>query len=287
MGIRYYRKLTIRGNAEKNKCSVSAVKMHLQKLNLSASKARKVNIVENIANAKVALQKEGIKPTIRSVCKLTNLSNKTVIKYWNDGVKLDVSKSTPLSYSYQQVEILQNIMNLYCKCKPIQCDLTYSTGKMWKGLHIPKYCFDLKPELPFVKQLDESRLYESFFQSCILDLPFIIHPYPKEANAIICNRFDAFSSEQELLETNTSMLRLAHQILKNKAICVVKTQDTCYAGKQIWTHTYVMNEAEKIGFKIEDVFICLAKNMLVNQNNKARHARKQHCYFIVLRKTKK
>lgn len=158
---------------------------------------------------------------------------------------------------------------------------------MWKGLHIPKYCFDLKPELPFVKQLDESRRLEGFFLSCIFDLPFTVHPYPKEAKAIICNRFDCFSSEQELLETNTSMLRLAHQILKNKAICVVKTQDTNYAGKQIWTHTYVMNEAEKIGFKIEDVFICLAQNMLVKQNNKVRHARKQHCYFIVLRKDKK
>lgn len=287
MGVKYYKGLTIQENAEKNKCSISAVKAHLRKLNLSASKVRANLISETIDKAIRRLKKEGKKDTISAIRDLTGYSNKTIIKYKENGVQMDMSKNTPLSYSFRQQEILQNIITLYNHGNPIECDLTFSVGKMWKGLHIPKYCFDLKPELPFVKQLDESRLYEDFFQSCILDLPFIIHPYPKEANAIICNRFDAFNSEQELLETNTSMLRLALQILKNKAICVVKTQDTCHAGRQIWTHVYIMNEAEKIGFKIEDIFICLAKNMLVNQNNKARHARKQHCYFIVLRKVKK
>lgn len=284
MGIRYYRKLTIKENAEKNKCSVSAVKMHLQKLNLSASKARKANIVENITNAKVALEKEGVKPTIRSVHELTGYANKTILKYWSDGVKKDMSKSTPQSYSYRQQEIIQNIINLYCDGKPIQCDLTFSLGKMWKGLFIPEHCFDIKPQLPHVKHLDDSKLFEGFFSSCLFDLPFTIHPQPKEPNAIICNRFDAFSSERELYQANTKMLELTFYVLKLRGICIIKTQDTCYAGKQIWTHQYIMNEAKRIGFKIEDLFICLSKNMLVNQAVIAKHARKQHCYFLVLRK---
>lgn len=286
MGIRYYRKLTIKENAEKNACSVSAIKLHLQKLNLSASKARRANIIESIIRAKEALENDGIKPTIRSVCELTNLSNRTVIKYWTIGEQVDMSKSTPKSYSFGQFEILQNIINLYLSGEPIQCDLTFSLGKMWKNLFIPEYCFDVKPQLPNVRYLDESKQLEGFFSSCLIDLPFIIHPYPMETKAIIGNRFDAFPSEKELLDTNTSMLRLAYDILKSKGICIVKTQDTCYGGKQIWTHAHVMNQAEKIGFRIEDVFINLAKNMLINQNIVPKHARKQHCYFIVLKKTK-
>lgn len=287
MCIRYYKQLTLKENAEKNKCSVSAIKLHLKKLNISASKSRSCIISENIVKAQEQLKDDGKKVTIRSIHELTGYSNKTILKYWSNGVKKDMSKSTPQSYSYRQQEIIQNIINLYCDGKPIQCDLTFSLGKMWKGLFIPEHCFDIKPQLPHVKHLDDSKLFEGFFSSCLFDLPFTIHPQPKEPNAIICNRFDAFSSERELYQANTKMLELTFYVLKLRGICIIKTQDTCYAGKQIWTHQYIMNEAKRIGFKIEDLFICLSKNMLVNQAVIAKHARKQHCYFIVLRKVKK
>lgn len=286
MSIRYFKKLTLRENAEKNKCSVSTIKAHLLKLNLSASKARRAAIAEKINNAKVELEKDGKKATIKAICNLTTLSNKTVIKYLHDDVKTDITKSTPKSYSYKQFEILQNIINLYLSGVPVQCDLTFNVGKMWNGLLQPTYLFDLKPQLKEVRQLDEVRQFNNFFASCVIDLPFIIRSNSMKSNSLIHNRFDTFSSEKELFEVNTSMLELAHQILKQKGICIVKTQDTCYAGKQIWTHLHVMNEAIRFGFKIEDTFICLRKNMLIKQHITSKHARKQHCYFIILKKIK-
>lgn len=287
MNIRYYKNLTIEQNAEKNECSVSTVKAHLLKLNLSASKARCGIISEKVNGAKVELEKAGKRVTIKSICEVTGYANKTVIKYLKISVKKDIAKSTPISYSNRQGEILQNIINLYNSSNPIECDLTYSVGKMWKGLQQPIYLFDLKPQLKEVKPLDEVMQYNDYFDSCLFDLPFIIRPKSEQTNSIIFNRFDAFSSEKELLETNVKMLELAFKILKNKAICIIKTQDTCYANKQIWVHRYIMDEAEKIGFIVEDVFICLAKNMLVDNCKSAIHARKQHCYFIVLKKLKK
>jgi hypothetical protein len=48
-----------------------------------------------------------------------------------------------------------------------------------------------------------------------------------------------------------------------------------------------MNEAEKSGFYIQDLFILLAKNRMIGHNHKnQKHARKFHSYFIVLKKKK-
>lgn len=286
MGIRYYKQLTLKENAEKNKCSVSAIKLHLKKLNVSASKVRGCLISENIAKAKRRLKKEGKKDTIRAIQQLTGYSNKTIMKYKEKGVQTDMSKNTPQSFSFKQQEILHNIITLYNYNNPIECDLTFSTGKIWQGLHRPEYCFDLYPQLPFVKPLDEACLYEQKFYSCLFDLPFIINTSNKDS-FIVLNRFGAFQSENELYETNSNMLALAYKLLKFKGICICKTQDTCHKGKQIWTHNFIINEAIRLGFAVEDIFISLRKNMLVKQNLKSNHARKQHCYFIVLRKIKK
>lgn len=258
MGVKYYKGLTIQENAEKNKCSISAIKAHLKKLNLSASKVRANLISENIEKAIRRLKKDGKKDTISAIHELTGYANKTIMKYRDNGVQMDMSKNTPLSYSFRQQEILQNIITLYNHGNPIECDLTFSVGKMWQGLHIPEYCFDLKPELPFVKPLDEACLYEQKFYSCLFDLPFIINT-SNNNSFIILNRFGAFQSENELYQTNSNMLALAHKILMFKGICVVKTQDTNYAGKQIWTHNFILNEAIRLGFVVEDIFISLRK----------------------------
>ena len=55
------------------------------------------------------------------------------------------------------------------------------------------------------------------------------------------------------------------------------------------THTFIQNEAEKLGFYTKDLFILLAKNRLVAkwQLKNQKHARKFHCYFWVFEKNNK
>jgi hypothetical protein len=71
-------------------------------------------------------------------------------------------------------------------------------------------------------------------------------------------------------------------------VLIVKTQDTVSSGKQWFSHLYIMNEAERIGFYNKDLFILLAKNRIIGHNHKnQKHARKFHSYFIVLKKQNK
>lgn len=283
MKIRYNKKLTIKENSIQNNCSTTTIKNYIKKLNLSPSKARTRLIADNICKVRDSIIEEGKKATIKSVCELSGYSNKTVIKYLNNGVQKGMTKSTPKSYSYKQTEILSNIMQLYNKGESVQCDLTFSAGKMWKNLIEPSFKFDLKPQHVDIKPLSEAEQYVNYFDSIVFDLPFVIRPASTD-NSIIVNRFDAFESEKELLEVNSNMLQLAYNILKYKGICVIKTQDTSYSERQIFTHHFLMNECVKVGFKIEYIFVLLNKNAIIKSDYIAKHARKCHSYFIVLRK---
>jgi len=62
--------------------------------------------------------------------------------------------------------------------------------------------------------------------------------------------------------------------------------DTVSGGINYMSHAKVMLEAQRAGFYIKDLFILGRKNILWSPNMKnQQHARKNHCYFLVLQKT--
>jgi len=76
-----------------------------------------------------------------------------------------------------------------------------------------------------------------------------------------------------------------YRILRKRGVLIVKCQDCVNGGKQHFNHVYLINEAEKLGYKTKDIFILVAKNRIVGPSIKRqRHARKYHCYFLVFKK---
>ena len=79
-----------------------------------------------------------------------------------------------------------------------------------------------------------------------------------------------------------------YRILEPNGTLIIKCQDTVSSGKNWFSHLYIMNEAERIGFYNKDLFILLAKNRIIGHNHSnQQHARKFHSYFIVLKKQKR
>lgn len=80
----------------------------------------------------------------------------------------------------------------------------------------------------------------------------------------------------------------AYRVLRNEGIYIVKCGDEVCANQQRLTHVELINELTQKGFMIEDLFVLLRNNRPgVSRLIRQVHARKNHSYFLVLRKSKR
>jgi methylase of polypeptide subunit release factors len=84
--------------------------------------------------------------------------------------------------------------------------------------------------------------------------------------------------------------KTAHEVkrvLRPEGIFIVKCGDEVCANQQRLTHVEIINEFSNHGFVVEDLFVLLRNNRPgVSRLLKQVHARKNHSYFIVFRKSK-
>lgn len=199
------------------------------------------------------------------------------------------------SISYDQEEIIQNIIDLYITKGEIDCDPTYSKGIFYKSdIKEPFYKFDINP-IEGVTYADcrNLPLETSFLDSIIFDPPFLATTgkslKSNVKNNIINKRFTVFSNEKELHQFYIDSMKEFYRILKPNGILIFKCQDKISSSKQYLSHVFIINEAIKIGFYPKDLFILLAKNRIVAnwQTANQKHSRKYHSYFLVFEKSNK
>ena len=199
------------------------------------------------------------------------------------------------SISYDQGEIINNILQLHVPSHKIDCDPTYSKGNFYKKYNVPEpqLKFDISPCLTEVVQADCRHLpMENDSIDCLMfDPPFLATKGPSlskdDGNNKINKRFGVYPTERELFQFYTDSLVEFHRVLKDGGILIFKCQDKISSGKQYMSHVFVMNEAVKAGFYPKDLFILLAKNRLVAdwQIQNQKNARKFHSYFWVFEKS--
>lgn len=198
------------------------------------------------------------------------------------------------SVSYDQTEIIKNILTLYSKEGYIDLDPTYSKGIFYKNTNIPepKYKFDICPQTPDTAYGDsrDLPLDDSSINVEIFDPPFLATTgkslNSENDNNIIGKRFGVYRSEPELHQFYIDSMKEAYRILNPNGILIFKCQDKVSSGKQYMTHCFVYNEAVRMGFYPKDLFILLSKSRIVAnwQTESQKHSRKYHSYFWVLQK---
>lgn len=201
------------------------------------------------------------------------------------------------SISYDQNEIILNILNLHVTNKLIDLDATYSKGNFYKntGIAEPLYKYDINPCLDNVVQADcrNLPLLNESIECQMFDPPFLATTgkslTSNENNNIINKRFGVYPTEHDLHQFYIDRMKESYRILKPNGILIFKCQDKISSGKQYMNHVFIMNEAVKIGFYPKDLFILLAKNRLVAdwQSKNQKNARKFHSYFWVFEKSNK
>jgi hypothetical protein len=191
-------------------------------------------------------------------------------------------------------EVIKNIMTLY-KIDQFDLDCTYSRGLFWKGLPQPKIKTDLDPVTEDTIQADSEHLpfEDNSMKSVMWDPPFVIsgksYKENKDGSSVTAKRFQGYTTYDKLTENYYNTLKELYRICEKDGLVVMKLMDTVSGGKNHLTHVMVVNMAMKIGFYPRDLFILVAKmriNSFGSKWHKQEHARKHHCYYLILEKTK-
>ncbi len=185
------------------------------------------------------------------------------------------------------MEIINNIIQLYCP-NGIECDPTYSKGNFYKNADMfflePKYKFDLFPQTKCTTKASAESLplTKNSIKSLMFDPPFIVGHTKNKPTGIIGERFHGFKYIKDLWSWYSLCIEEHYRVLDKKGIYIFKCQDTVSSGKQHLSHVHIINEMQRVGFYVKDLFVLLAKNRIVGHNHSnQKHARKFHSYFLV------
>ena len=198
--------------------------------------------------------------------------------------------------SYDQAEIIRNILRLHVSGGKIDCDPTYSIGAFYNGTGIdqPSLRFDINPQVEGVTQADARCLPidDASVNCMMIDPPFLATTGKSLAGGTgnrINRRFGVFPDEKSLHGFYRDALKEAYRVLKPGGVLIFKCQDKTSSGAQYFSHCFIWQEAVAAGFYPLDMFILLAKSRLVADWQKAnqKHARKFACYFWVFKKADK
>jgi hypothetical protein len=192
------------------------------------------------------------------------------------------------SISYNQEEIIKNIIKLYCP-DGIECDPTFSKGVFYKNIRDPIFKFDLFPQVENVVQADCRKLpfENNSIKSIMFDPPFVGGSRKDGKPGIIKTRFGYYKNIPILWDMYINAMKEFYRILRQDGILIFKCQDTVESGKQYLSEYKIIKEAINIGFYPKDKFILLAKTRLISPSQrKQQHCRKFHSYFLVFIKCK-
>lgn len=213
------------------------------------------------------------------------------------GARIILKTNTDLikSISYDQSEIIKNILLLHSSNGHIDVDPTYSKGVFYRntGIEEPTYKFDIAPTYDDVEYADSRHipLKNDSVEVEMFDPPFLATTGKSLSSDslgnIINKRFGVYPTEQLLHQFYIDSMKEAYRILKPDGILIFKCQDKVSSNKQYMSHCFIMNEAVKIGFYPKDLFILLSKQRIVAnwQAKNQKNARKYHSYFWVFQKT--
>jgi len=173
---------------------------------------------------------------------------------------------------------------LYAKNGDNIADVTYGRGVFWKKIDTTKYKLvksDIKTGICLTKLPYDNESKDMV----VLDPPYA-HNSTVSIKPSLAGQYNLYSvcGRNEIIKLYSDGILEAHRVLKNKAILVVKCQDEIMSGKQWWNHIEIMQFAFKNGFIGEDLLILVQKSTPTMRHNYQLHARKNHSYFIVLRK---
>ena len=191
--------------------------------------------------------------------------------------------------------VFPHILALYVPLGSRIADVTYGKGVFWK--QIDPDCYDVwGSDIKTGVDCRELPYPAASFDAVVFDPPYMHTPGGTAHNGH--QNFEHYYSnnglEHPTKKYHEAVLDLyfraadeAWRVLRPNGVYVVKCQDEVCANRQRFTHIELMNRYWELGFEAEDLFVVVRKGKPgVSRLLKQVHARKNHSYFLVVRKPK-
>jgi SAM-dependent methyltransferase len=203
----------------------------------------------------------------------------------------------PLSsiWDGEDAELLEELLRFYPRQTPkIILDATVNGGRFWRGSNRLVVGLDIEPRYrPHVVGNNSSMPFRtSTFDVVVYDPPHIPNQgldRSKDFNS----RFGLGQRVPKELKysfehTYPPFLKEAWRVLLPEGILLCKIADYVHHHRYHWAHVELLEAASATGFRPCDCIVKIRKGPIVDPKWKvAHHTRRQHCYWLVFRKSDK
>lgn len=195
----------------------------------------------------------------------------------------------------EDAELLERLLDFYPRKRPRKIlDTTVNGSRFWRGSKRPVVGMDIDPRHHPNLVADNSAMPfgDNSFDVLVYDPPHIPNQ-GKDNKKDFGKRFGLVlrsSKENHYTFTHTfpPFVREAYRVLKDEGILLCKITDYVHHHRYQWAHIELINAAREAGFMPCDCIVKIRKGPIIDPKwKKAHHTRRQHCYWIVFRKSRK
>jgi len=209
----------------------------------------------------------------------------------------EISEYLPLASVWygEDGELLERMLGFYPRKKPRKIlDTTVNGGRFWRNSKRRIIGVDIDPRHhPTVVADNTAMPFRSETMDVLVYDPPHIPNQGKDNQKDFGARFGLVlrsSKENQYTFTHTfpPFLKEAHRLLKDEGILLAKITDYVHHHRYQWAHIELINAAREVGFTPCDCIVKIRKGPIIDPKwKKAHHSRRQHCYWLVFRKSKK
>jgi hypothetical protein len=201
----------------------------------------------------------------------------------------------PSTWEGDDSELIERMLTFYPRRKPKRIlDATVNGGRFWKGSKrkIVGLDIDVKHRPLIVANNQLMPFKSGVFDVVVYDPPHIPNQ-GKDNQKDFGFRFGLIvrsPKEQgyNLSHTYPLFLTEAYRVLRPEGILMCKITDYVHHHRYQWAHVEMLNASKAVGFCPCDCVIKIRKGPIIDPKWKtAHHSRRQHCYWLIFRKSKK
>ena len=188
-------------------------------------------------------------------------------------------------------DLFPDILALYVPEGSHVLDMTYGNGTFWKNVDRSLYTIwrnDIDPNLGDYSYdfTDIGRFIADRFDVVVFDPPYASRSSNKngQVGSMYNNQKHGIATVEGMMEYYKSGMGEASVLLKEDGILIVKCQDEISSGKQQWNHITLLEIGGTLGYLSEDLFVMVRSSTPIMRHSYQLHARKNHSYFLVVRK---
>lgn len=199
----------------------------------------------------------------------------------------------PSVWDGDDAELLERMLGFYPREEPkLILDATVNVGRFWRGSTRPVIGLDIDSRYnPDVVGDNRNMPFEDeTFDVVVYDPPHIPNQgqdRTKDFNSRFGLGLKA-SAEQgyNFSHLYPPFVREAYRVLRPEGILLAKITDYIHNHRYQWAHIEFLRAASAAGFQACDCIVKIRKGPIISpQWKQAHHARHQHCYWLVFRKS--